>query len=128
MKEILASVAVLALAAGCTHLEHQERTFTDGQLTWEWSTEGSTFMGVKSVTYFIDKESEAAELSGNGISDNFREVALRAIEKSPELATAIIAAFRPGGQLEGALAELTKTDPALAAAIAEALKGEEPAP
>lgn len=124
MKEILASVLLLALAGGCTHLEHAERTFTAGEKTWEWTTEGSTFLGVKTVTYFIDKESESAELSGNGISTNFRDVALRAIEKSPELATAIIAAFRPGGQLEGALAELTTTDPALAAAIAEALKDE----
>ena len=124
MRQILVSVIVLLLAGGCTHLEHQERTFTHGKLTWEWSTEGSTFLGVKSVEYFIDKNSEAAQLSGDGISDKFKQVAMRAIEKSPELATAIIAAFRPGGQLEGALAELTKTDPALANAIVEAMKGE----
>lgn len=116
--------ALAWLLYGCTHLEHQERTFDNGQLTWEWSTEGSTFLGVKSVEYFIDKNSEAAQLSGNGISDNFREVALRAIEKSPELAGAIIRAFRPGGALDGALLELTKSDPELAASILEALKDE----
>lgn len=124
---VLALAACLAL--GCTHLEHAERTFEDGDTTWEWTTEGSTFLGVKSVTYFIDKESESAQLSGEGIDEEFRDVALRAIDKSPELATAIIAAFRPGGQLEGALAELTTTDPALAAAILDAFKDvAQPAP
>ena len=123
MKEILVSVALLALV-GCTTFSHKEATYEKGQMTYEWETKVSTFIGDKEATFFVDTTSVSGQLQGMGIDEEFRDIALRAIEKSPELATAIIAAFRPGGQLEGALAELTKTDPALAKAIAEALKDE----
>ncbi|MHC4711993.1 MAG: hypothetical protein ACYTAN_01810 [Planctomycetota bacterium] len=117
----LALFAALVVAAGCTNLEHLEREYNaQGALTWEWKTEGSTFLGMKSVEYVIDRESEAAQLAGSGISNNFRDVALRAIEISPVLAERIVAALRPGGQLEAALAEVTKTDPSLAEALGAA--------
>jgi len=113
-----ALLALLALLAGCTHLEHLEESYdANGKLAWRWKTEGSTFIGLKSVEWVIDEKSEAAQLAGSGISDNFRDVALRAIDTSPELSAAIVRAFRPGGTLEGALVEMARTDPVLAAAI-----------
>ncbi len=126
MRSILAAVFVVAISIGCTHLEHIEREYdSSGNLTWEWKTEGSTFLGMKSIEYIIDKESEAAQLAGNGISDNFREVALRAIDTSPELTAAIVRAMRPGGTLEGALAQLATEDPELGAQIRSAIADQE---
>lgn len=122
MRRVTLLVALLALCAGCTHLEHLEETYDgSGKLTWRWKTEGSTFIGLKSVEYVIDEKSEAAHLAGSGISDNFRDVALRAIDTSPDLAAAIVRAFRPGGTLEGVLGEMAKTDPVVATAIRAAV-------
>ena len=126
MRRATLLVALLAFFVGCTHLEHLEETYDgSGKITWRWKTEASTFIGMKSVEYIIDKESEAAQLAGSGISDNFREVALRSIDTSPELAAAIVRAFRPGGTLEGALAEVVKADPVVAAKIRAAVAKQE---
>jgi hypothetical protein len=119
-------LVLLAFIVGCTHLEHLEEEYDpSGKLTWRWRTEGSTFIGMKSVEWIIDEKSEAAQLAGKGISDNFRDVALRAIDTSPELAAAIVRAFRPGGTLEGALAETVEADPLLGAAIRAAVARQE---
>jgi hypothetical protein len=126
MRSILAAVVLVSLTAGCTHLEHTESEYdSTGKLTWKWETEAWTAFGMKSIEYVINKESEAAQLAGKGISNNFREVALRGIDTSPEFAAAIVRAFRPGGTLEGALAQLATEDPELGAKIRGAIADQE---
>lgn len=113
--ERAALAGLVAVLVGCTHLEHHEREYNaQGGLSWEWKTEASTFIGLKAVEYVIDQRSEAAQLAGNGMSERFAAVAMRAIEISPVFAERLVAALRPGGQLEGALAEIAARDPDLA--------------
>lgn len=116
------SLLLVCLIVGCTTFSHKEATYDNGEMSYKWETKVSTFIGDKEATFFVDTTSLSGQLQGMGIDKEFRDIALRAIDKSPELATAIIAAFRPGGQLEGALAELMTTDPELAKAITEAIK------
>jgi hypothetical protein len=127
MRKLFALLALSTLAAGCNSLHHTERSWTNGKLDFEWETRAFTFLAVKQIEYVIDAKSEKAMLSGKGISSNATKVALAGIAESPEVASAIITAMRPGGLLENALADLGTTDPDLAAAIAEAME-EEPTP
>jgi hypothetical protein len=116
---------LIALVLGCTTYMHREESWdSTGQQTYKWETKGSTFIAVKRVEFMIDTNSERAALAGDGISEKMRDVLLAQVAIEPELAHQIISAMRPGGQLEDALAELVKTEPALADAITKAMDDE----
>jgi hypothetical protein len=122
MRTILCVLAGLALS--CTTFSHKEATYDNGKMTYRWETKVSTFIGDKEATFFVDTTSVSGQLQGMGIDEEFRDIALRAIDKSPELAAAIIQAMKPGGALDGVLLELMDTDPDLGQAITEAIEDE----